>query len=398
MTTEQQENLRGTSLTMLYALSGQNDQSINGEKSAPPFVWRSPQSLVDDLRQHLARRLPEYMLPHHLSLLEHLPLTHNGKIDVRALVPASSLPVIEEEGTEPQTPNERRLALIWSQLLGLSHVGVHTSFFELGGDSILCIQMIGRARRAGLHLTPSQVFEHRTIARLSKMSVAGVTSEATLPRSIGFVPLTPIQRWFFDLEVPNRNYWNQSVLMEFVEVVPMAVLQKALDAVANHHDAFRLRFHYNGRGWEQSYASSSGPVPLLRYPAVEEAKALTETHRSLDLHNGPLFRGALIEETPDRPARLLLVAHHLIIDAVSWRIVLEDLAAAARQITDGKPFELSAIQSTYQQWADWINRQAPRLKPQSVLARPTMPLLPHDFDEHKLPSESSSAVVSAFLS
>ncbi|PMZ90106.1 MULTISPECIES: non-ribosomal peptide synthetase [unclassified Pseudomonas] len=281
-----------------------------------------------DARQHL----PDYMVPAHLVLLDSLPLMGNGKLDRRAL-PAPDLEQARQHYQAPANELEGQLAQIWREVLNLPSIGVQDNFFELGGDSILSIQVVSRARQLGLQFTPRDLFQHQTIQTL-----AAVVTRSEAPSAIeqgarqGRTGLTPIQHWFFDSEVPQPQHWNQAVLLGVRQPLQAEALERALAALVQHHDSLRLRFgQANGR-WQAEYAQPS-TQPLLWTATVsdfEDCQAFyTDVQRSLDLAEGPLLRALLVSD--DQGAqRLLLAIHHLVVDGVSWRVLLEDLQALYR--------------------------------------------------------------------
>ena len=281
-----------------------------------------------DARQHL----PDYMVPAHLVLLDSLPLMGNGKLDRRAL-PAPDLEQALQHYQAPANELESQLAQVWREVLNLPRIGVQDNFFELGGDSILSIQVVSRARQLGLQFTPRDLFQHQTIQTL-----AAVVTRSEAPSSIeqgpreGRAGLTPIQHWFFDSEVPQPQHWNQAVLLQVRQPLQAEALEQALAALVEHHDSLRLRFgRANGR-WQAEYAQPS-TQPLLWTATVsdfEDCQALyTDVQRSLDLAEGPLLRALLVSDEQGAQ-RLLLAIHHLVVDGVSWRVLLEDLQALYR--------------------------------------------------------------------
>ncbi|MDH1658192.1 non-ribosomal peptide synthetase [Pseudomonas mosselii] len=281
-----------------------------------------------DARQHL----PDYMVPAHLVLLDSLPLMGNGKLDRRAL-PAPDLEQALQHYQAPANELESQLAQVWREVLNLPRIGVQDNFFELGGDSILSIQVVSRARQLGLQFTPRDLFQHQTIQTL-----AAVVTRSEAPGSIeqgpreGRAGLTPIQHWFFDSEVPQPQHWNQAVLLQVRQPLQAEALEQALAALVEHHDSLRLRFgRANGR-WQAEYAQPS-TQPLLWTATVsdfEDCQALyTDVQRSLDLAEGPLLRALLVSDEQGAQ-RLLLAIHHLVVDGVSWRVLLEDLQALYR--------------------------------------------------------------------
>ncbi|HOG46575.1 MAG TPA: condensation domain-containing protein, partial [Anaerolineae bacterium] len=317
-----------------------------------------------ELREYLRGKLPDYMVPATFVMLAALPLTPSGKVDQRAL-PAPE-PQQREAGSAyvaPRTPAEEALAGIWAQVLGVERVGVHDNFFELGGDSILGIQAIARAGQAGLQLTPRQLFQQPTVAGLA--AVAGHTQpvQATQGPVEGPVPLTPPQRWFFERDLPERHHWNQAVLLTVSRPLDLALLGEAAGRLLVHHDALRLRFARDDAGWRQWHAGPGDAAAvsaedLTEVPEAECGAALaaraTEVQRSLDLATGPLLRLAYFDLGSGQPGRLLVVAHHLTIDTVSWRILLEDLHTACTQLAAGRDVALPPKTTSYQHWAQGL--------------------------------------------
>jgi len=330
-----------------------------------------------ELRSFLAERLPEYMMPAAFVSLEALPLTSNGKVDRRALAriePAAARPgPVEAAGAAPLDPVEELLVEIWKQVLRRDGVGRHDNFFELGGDSILSLQITSRARQAGIRLTSRQLFAHPTVAGLASVAKTIPAARSEEKPEAAEVPLTPIQRWFFEQCLSHPEHANLSVLLEVRAStagnrLPASFLRRAFELLPAHHDALRLRFEppAAGRsGWRQvSSGPSAGPAPFLhvdlsqlplekKRPALEATAA--EIQASFSLTAGPLLRAALYTlgktEIETEPDRLLLVAHHLVVDGVSWRVLLEDLETVCRQLDRGEAAALPAATTAFQSWA-----------------------------------------------
>src|SRR6185295_17461533 len=184
----------------------------------------------------LAERLPEYMVPALLVPLAALPLTANGKVDRKALPAPVERPTLDREYVEPSSDVERELCRIWREVLGLERVGVRDNFFELGGDSILTIQVISRAARVGLRLTPQQMFQHQTVSELSRVAGRGGGVDAEQGVVTGEVSLTPIQRWFFERDLPEPGHYNQTLLLEVRERLSPRHLAQAVRELLSHHD------------------------------------------------------------------------------------------------------------------------------------------------------------------
>ncbi|AFM64934.1 peptide synthase [Pseudomonas aeruginosa DK2] len=320
-----------------------------------------PAALRDTLRQALKASLPEHMVPAHLLFLERLPLTANGKLDRRAL-PAPDASRLQRDYTAPRSELEQRLAAIWADVLKLGRVGLDDNFFELGGDSIISIQVVSRARQAGIRLAPRDLFLHQTIRGLAGVAVEGRGLACAEQGPIsGSTPLLPIQQMFFELDIPRRQHWNQSVLLEPGQALDGTLLETALQALLAHHDALRLGFRLEDGTWRAEHRAVEAGEVLLWQQSVADGQALEalaeQVQRSLDLGSGPLLR-ALLATLGDGSQRLLLVIHHLVVDGVSWRILLEDLQTAYRQLQAGQAVALPAKTSAFKAWAERLQAHA----------------------------------------
>ncbi len=305
------------------------------------------------LAAHLATSLPEYMVPAQWLALERMPLSPNGKLDRKAL-PAPEVSVAQAGYSAPRNAVERTLAEIWQDLLGVERVGLDDNFFSLGGDSIVSIQVVSRARQVGLQLSPRDLFQHQSIRSLALAAKAGAATAEQGPAS-GEVALAPVQRWFFEQSIPNRQHWNQSLLLQARQPLDGDRLGRALERLQAQHDALRLRFREERGAWHQAYAEQAGE-PLWRRQAGSEEVLLAlceEAQRSLDLEQGPLLR-ALLVDMADGSQRLLLVIHHLAVDGVSWRILLEDL----QRLYADLDADLGPRSSSYQAWSRHLHEQA----------------------------------------
>jgi len=315
---------------------------------------------AEELRAWLGARLPEFMVPTAFVSLLALPRLPNGKLDRRALPsPDLGRSRLSTPLAPPRNALERLLAEIWSGVLGIAEVGVDDDFFALGGDSILSMQISARARQAGLRLTPRQLFEHPTIADLAPL-IENRRPTAPEGPELGPVPLTPVQRRFLAPDRLEPQHFNQPVLLEVWRGLEPQILERALGALLTQHDALRLRFRRGEHGWEQVGTEPGESVPLARIdlsglPGAERAAVLkgaaARLQRTLDLTAGPLVRAGLFDLGLEESRRLLLVVHHLVVDAISWRILLEDLETACRKIARGEPAAPSAATASFRRWA-----------------------------------------------
>ena len=335
------------------------------QKLAAYLVTREKCEFREDLlRAHLEQLLPPFMLPDAIVQLERMPLNINGKFDRKAL------PSIEQRtpaaaAAAPGSETELTLANIWRDVLGRDP-GIYDNFFDAGGDSILAIQIAARAAKKGLSLTVGQILKHQTIANLA--SVAGAAaSRGRTKFTAGPVPLTPIQRWFFEHDFADRRHWNMSLLLELREWVEPAVITLAMECVAANHQALHTRFRQTASGWIQiseapTVASIVAMIDLSsiavdRQPELIDA-ITRDSQTSLDLEAGPLFRFLLLLPGVDAAPRLLMIVHHLVIDGLSWRILLEDLHSCYARLRDGRPIDAQPDYPSLKEWAEALSCHA----------------------------------------
>ncbi len=336
---------------------------INGQQLVAYIVPTDPAMLDDldaqaplreSLKAALRQHLPDYMVPAFLLFLEQLPLTPNGKLDRKAL-PAVDGSQQQREHVAPRSAQEKSLAAIWQDVLAIDNVGLEDNFFELGGDSIVSMQVVSRARQAGILLSPKDLFQHQTIRSLAQAARSGEQQLIDQGPASGAVALAPVQRWFFEQAIPEHQHWNQSLLLVPREALNVETLDRALEHLLTHHDSLRLRYQQTDSGWQQAYAAPTTDSVLWQHQAqsVEQLSTLCdEAQRSLDLHNGPLLR-ALLVSMADGSQRLLLVVHHLAVDGVSWRVLLEDL----QHFYNGGT--ALAKTSSYQRWVTRLQAHLP---------------------------------------
>ncbi len=346
-------------------------QASHGSKELVAFVVTRAPVTTAELRDWLASTLTPAMLPAAIGLLERIPLTSNGKIDKNAL---RQLPLSPEssgaEEQQPMTENERVLVTVFTEVLGLPGVGLHDNYFALGGDSIKAIRIASKLRQLAFRMDVKQLFIYPTIAELSR-HVRREERTIDVGPAIGPVTPGPIQAWFAErITAAHRSHFNNAVMLSAAdgEVISEIALRQALRAVIQHHDSLRLRFRdepggsvslaYGDVEIGDEVAASLRVLNLLREPAWRdrlnvEAEAV---QRSMDLEQGHLVRAALAR-TP-MGDRLLIVVHHLAIDAVSWRMLIEDLATVYQQAAAGQAIKLIAKTSPYSAWSERMRAYA----------------------------------------
>ncbi|MCP4001220.1 MAG: amino acid adenylation domain-containing protein [Gammaproteobacteria bacterium] len=360
------------SLVMLH-------EDVAGNKRLVAYVTAADGNAADipQLRDALKQQLPEYMVPAVFVPLQEFPLLANGKVDRKALPEPEGRRDVADEYIPAGTDHERVLAQIWSDLLHIERVGIHDNFFELGGDSILSIQIIARAAKAGLHLTPKQVFKHQTIAELADVAGSVVVVAAEQGLVTGSFPLIPVQHWFFEQSSVDKQYFNQSTLLDHEGRLDADLLESVFQAIVRQHDALRSSFKFVDSQWLQTIGepqarSIHAHVDLHELsPADQDQRMYEEAMRlqaSFDLNAGLLIKTIGFELGSNRPDRLLIVIHHLVVDGVSWRILLEDIESAYAAISQNKQPELPAKSSSFKAWSEQLQHYASTDRAKSELS------------------------------
>ena len=334
---------------------------------------------------HTQRRLPKYMTPAMWVAVDEFPTTITGKID-RTRLAQQSLPAAIRCLDPPRTPAEQILASIWKEQLRLEDVGIHEDYFELGGDSVLGIRILSRARQAGLQLEPRQLFDHPTIAGLA--GVAQWPAARTLP--VDAAPLSPMQRWFFGHAFADPHHFNQAVLLRPRLTIRPEALAPALERVLAAHAALRVRFERQDGEWRQLLQPGAPravceiDLAATADPGGALAIALDALQESLDPFAGVNIRLALIH-LPDGEQRIWIGMHHLVCDAISWGTLVEDLERTYEASPGLRSPEPSATDYA------WLARSSRPVEtvPGSGLA---MSRLPRDGDGANLVSSEASVV------
>jgi len=332
-------------------------KGVKGNESYLAVFYTGEVKEREELEGHLGQYVPASVLPSRYRWLEEIPLTGNGKVDRRRML----LLLEEPEADGPQgyvgarNEQEREWVAIWEELLGREGIGIHDNFFELGGDSIITIQMVSRARRYGYSIKAAEVFANQTIAKLVRSikehRSPGAEKYGEQGLLTGRIGLLPIQQRYLWTDPMQINLFHQSLFLGIAKEITVSELETALQRLMDHHDALRCRFHKAGEEWVQEYGS--GKVTL----EVADWSDLAHYPKSLDVEKGVVVRMVLLR-TPATEShhRLLLVVHHLVVDGVSWRILLEDLETLLTQLKEGKETELGKKGSSYRQWYEFLRK------------------------------------------
>ncbi|MFI7315339.1 amino acid adenylation domain-containing protein, partial [Streptomyces hygroscopicus] len=321
------------------------------------------------LRTHVAGRLPEYLVPAAVMVLDELPLTVHGKLD-RGALPAPEFSTAERPEA-PRTTTEHTLCTLFAEVLGLAEVGTNQSFFDLGGDSITSIQLISRARAAGVLIKPRDVFLHKTPGALAAVAR---TADSPVPSAedvgTGPVAATPIIAWLSKVRGPVDRFC-QAMTIATPAGLDTGALERLLQGVLDHHDVLRLRVAEGEDGAWTLTAQPAGSVSAERClervdasdVADDDLEALITTgfeaaSGRLDLTAGMLVRAVWFDRGPHRSGTLLLVIHHLAIDGVSWRVLLSDLATGWAAVSEGATVRLPAGGTSFRSWAAVLAAEA----------------------------------------
>ncbi|AOL27289.1 plipastatin non-ribosomal peptide synthetase PpsC [Bacillus subtilis] len=333
-----------------------------GSKELFGYISVKAGTNAEQVRSLLARSLPNYMIPAYIIEMETLPLTSNGKLNRKALPEPN---FTSQTYAPPRNDLEDQLVLIWQEVLGIQRIGIEDSFFELGGDSIKALQVSARLGRYGLSLQVSDLFRHPKIKDLSPFIRK---SERIIEQGPvqGDVPWTPVQQWFFSQDIEERHHFNQSVMLFHSGHLSENALRPALKKLAEHHDALRMVYRNDDRRWIQiNQGIHESQLYSLRTFDLSQSESGWETQikqevadlqQSINLQEGPLLHAALFKTlTGDY---LFLAIHHLVVDGVSWRILLEDLSAGYQQAAAGQTIQLPPKTDSYQEYARRIQEYA----------------------------------------
>ncbi|GGX08656.1 non-ribosomal peptide synthase/polyketide synthase [Aquimarina muelleri] len=329
-----------------------------GQKYLCAYYTIKDQISETSIREYLVEILPDYMIPSFFIPLEELPLTVNGKID-KELLP---LPSIDNEYVEPTNDQEIILVKIWEEVLGIKGIGIKNNFFKTGGDSIKIIQIVSRLIDYGFKLDMKDVFKYPTIEALSKQikPISFVNSEQGTVE--GEIKLAPVQKWFFEKHQTDRHHFNQDVMLYNANGFDEEALEITFRKLLAHHDALRILFKSEG---EEIIAYNRGEVTdkLFKYEIFDlldidnfdssiEAE-VTKLHSSFSLSKGPLVHVGLFRT--QKGDYLQIIVHHLVIDGISWRILLKDLQEIyAQAITNTKEIKLPLKTNSYKFWIDTL--------------------------------------------
>nr|WP_237179239.1 non-ribosomal peptide synthetase [Paenibacillus sp. MMS18-CY102] len=343
-------------------------KDASGSSYLCAYLVSKEQLSVSDLRVHLSEGLPGYMIPSQYVQVDHIPLTSNGKLDRQALEHMGQAISATTSYEAPRTAEENAAATVWQSVLGAERVGAEDHFFYLGGDSIKAIQVISRLRQAGYQAEMKSLFKSPTLSGFSR-HLQPIRRRVEQIAVQGEVKATPILRWFFKMQMQQPHHFNQSMLLHVEQGLEEAYLRQAIAAVIRHHDALRLvvrtmepevmlwnRGEQEGALYELDIVDCSGGLANANAMEAEMQRRAQALQSSFDLEQGPLVKLGLFRcHDGDH---LLIIIHHLAIDGVSWRILLEDLATAYEQAQQGQTVQLPEKSDSFQYWSEQLHAYA----------------------------------------
>ncbi|WP_339255485.1 amino acid adenylation domain-containing protein [Paenibacillus sp. FSL P2-0136] len=314
---------------------------------------------LTEIRSFLNDGLPSYMIPSAFYTLEAIPLNMNGKPDNSRLASLGQPMEAENDFAEPTTEIERTLERIWCELLGVERVSIRDHFFEIGGDSIISMQVIAKAAEAGIKLELKSFYDDKCIEQMALKAAAVEHICCDQGEVTGTYLLTPIQQWFFTNNFPENNHWNQSVSFELKQTVDAGRLNEALNEVCRQHDLLRTRV-LPGKAPRYAdilpfaYSERLKKVEITACDDYEQRiqQELPAFQQSLNLQAGEVFKGLLIVSDTWSSSRLVLTAHHLVCDAVSFRFIAEDVLNGYQALIDKREVRLPQKTSSFIRWSN----------------------------------------------
>ncbi|MEM9835083.1 MAG: amino acid adenylation domain-containing protein [Bacteroidota bacterium] len=344
------------------------------------FVTGETELDTTALRSALTKQLPNYMVPTVWQYVPTFPTLPNGKTDQRALLALaekSQSDTVKADLSQLK-PAEKTLLNIWREVLNTTAIGVDDNFFDVGGDSILSIQIVARARAAGLPLSPQSIFEHQTVRALALFALDDVTETAPAEHYFGPFPLSPIQLWFFAEHTVRPHHWNQGIRIPLTEEMTSEDVRRISQLIWATHHGLRQQFHRNIEYdyWKANLLEEVSAVdfkvaspPFTAVASQGEAAGIVETdwqtwleweQANFQLEDNNLFRVYYFPATASDAAFVVMIAHHLIVDLVSWQILAEDFATLRQQLVDGQPLQLPAATTSFAAWGDQLATWAAR--------------------------------------
>lgn len=336
-------------------------ENIIGEKILYAYLISEEELDNSELKRWLSRFVPKYMIPTNFIYLEEFPLTTNGKINI-ALLPECT--EIKKEFVKCKTDIEKDLVEAMKEVLGINDISMNDNFYQLGGDSIKAIQISSKLKNLGLDIRVKDILSQDYIEEIAAtIEVSSKNKIIDQNSSTGNIKKTPIIEWFFKQNFTDAHHYNQSVLLECNKSLETNKVEKAVGKLIEYHDALRINYSsgidevfYNNEYLKEG--NSVNYFNLSEHSLYEQHKKIKELgynlKSSLDIQNNILFK-VCIFDLGERGQAILFIAHHLIIDGVSWRILLEDFTTIINQLNNNEEIVLPLKTHSFMQWSENLN-------------------------------------------
>lgn len=311
---------------------------------------------LDEIKKHLSRCLPEYMVPRHFFIMDKIPLTQNGKVNLKLLPVPTAKELDMEEYIAPKGEQEKILINNAKEILNASEIGMKNNFFNLGGDSIKAIQLAGKLNEKGFLLRVKDILSNPVFMDMALCIEESSKCKETVSLEKTFEP-SPIIKWFLSRNFTEQNYYNQSVLLDFKADLSKEDLEKIMEVLIKHHDSLRLNIDFNtGKLFcfdEQSAQIEAGYYNLSALGKQEQEalmlKHCTDIKSSINIEKGVLLKGCLFE-LGEKGRKVFLTAHHIAVDGVSWRILLDDFSILFKKLQSKNSLSLTQKSDSIQIW------------------------------------------------
>jgi amino acid adenylation domain-containing protein/non-ribosomal peptide synthase protein (TIGR01720 family) len=325
-------------------------ESDAGDKSLAAYIIADDSLTLNEIRTKLLKKLPGYMIPANFYKVSYIPLNVNGKVDKQRLKSIGDKMMQESTYVGPTNETEKILADIWCEYLGLEKVSITDNIFEIGGDSIICMQIISKAAERGMKIELRSFYDDKCICEMAKHVVMNDFTTDEQGVISGELSLTPIQQWFINHNFEQENYWNQSVVLE-VKDLQVECLNKALNEVRKQHDMLRAKLIKDQGSFKlaiQKYEEKELVTVVTAADKSDEEYAIKKLQQSLDIYEDDVFKALLL--ITDKGSKLVMTAHHLVCDAVSYRYITEDLFNFYRNLIQEKEIKYPIKTNSFLYW------------------------------------------------
>ena len=339
-------------------------QDANGNRRLVAYVLPEDLFSKEKIQQFLKSQLPDYMVPPLIMELDYIPLTHNGKVDKKALPNPEASALMTHEYIAPRNNTETAIANIWKDLLKVERVGINDNFFELGGDSIITVQVVSRAKEQGFDLTPRDLFDFQTVATIATFLEEKSTTETGI--LTGACALSPVQQAFWEENQSTPNAFYESRIFEIAKSISADQLERAVQAIVEQQDSLRFYYESAEGQWQQFYGTNAEPFEQVELTGVSGEELSAKIHeiraayaQQLDTAQGIVFKTVFLPTgAQEMNNRLLILAHQLVVDANSWEILENQLEQALATPAEDS-IDLGTKTSSFRQWVNHLAEKAP---------------------------------------